>query len=84
MITDSTTTVAPPAPSIGKFIALTGREIEVAKFLATGSTNREIAEILELSVKTIDTHRGHILKKLGCRNNVELARQALRDGVVAL
>jgi DNA-binding NarL/FixJ family response regulator len=45
--------------------ALTAREQQVMEMLARGLTNREIAEHLEISIKTVDTHRGHVLKKLG-------------------
>ncbi len=61
---------------------LTAREREVAFMLARGEINREIAAALDISIKTVDTHRGHILKKLGCRNNVALARLLIRDGLV--
>lgn len=67
-----------------EFPALTSREREVALLLAVGKTNREIAKDLGISIKTIDTHRGHILKKLELRNNVELARMAIREGYVQL
>lgn len=62
---------------------LTPREREVATLLAVGEPNREIARALGCSVKTIDTHRGHVLRKLHCRNNVDLARLAIRRGYVA-
>jgi len=63
---------------------LTAREAEVAGYLAVGATNHEIAETCGISIKTVDTHRAHILDKLGVRNNVELARHALREGWVTL
>lgn len=63
---------------------LTEREMQVAKLLAIGKTNHEIATELGISVKTIDTHRGHLLDKLDLRNNVELARHALRVEWVTL
>jgi len=64
--------------------ALTAREAQVMEMLARGLTNREIAEHLEISIKTVDTHRGHVLKKLGLRNNSELTRFAVKHGYVAL
>ena len=64
--------------------ALTAREQQVMEMLARGMTNREIAEHLEISIKTVDTHRGHVLKKLGLRNNSELTRFAVKHGYVAL
>ena len=64
--------------------ALTAREQQVMEMLARGMTNREIAEHLEISIKTVDTHRGHVLKKLGLRNNSELTRFAVKHGYTAL
>lgn len=64
--------------------ALTAREAQVMEMLARGMTNREIAEHLEISIKTVDTHRGHVLKKLGLRNNSELTRFAVKHGYVGL
>ena len=64
--------------------ALTRRESQVMEMLARGMTNREIAHDLDISVKTIDTHRGHVLKKLALRNNAELARFAVKHGYVTL
>lgn len=63
---------------------LTAREREVAKMLAVGRTNAEIGEALAIAVKTVDTHRGHVLKKLGLRNNAELVHWALRTKMVEL
>jgi two-component system, NarL family, invasion response regulator UvrY len=62
---------------------LTGREVQVMEMLARGMTNSEVAVQLGISTKTIDTHRGHVLKKLGLRNNAELVRFALKHGYVA-
>jgi DNA-binding NarL/FixJ family response regulator len=64
--------------------ALTAREQQVMEMLARGLTNREIAEHLDISIKTVDTHRGHVLKKLGLRNNSELTRFAVKHGYVTL
>jgi DNA-binding NarL/FixJ family response regulator len=64
--------------------ALTNREQQVMEMLARGMTNREIAVHFDISVKTIDTHRGHVLKKLGLRNNSDLTRFAVKHGYVTL
>src|SRR6185369_9793189 len=64
--------------------ALTARELEVMQMLSRGLTNREIAEKLNISIKTVDTHRGHVLKKLGLRNNSELTRFAVKHGYVSI
>ena len=63
---------------------LTARELQVMEMLSRGMTNREIAQHLDISIKTVDTHRGHVLKKLGLRNNSELTRFAVKHGYVAL
>lgn len=63
---------------------LTARELQVMEMLARGMTNREIAHHFDISIKTVDTHRGHVLKKLGVRNNSELTRFAVRHGYVAV
>jgi len=62
--------------------ALTRREFQVMELLARGMTNREIAEQLQIGVKTVDTHRGHLLKKLALRNNSELTRFAVKHGYI--
>ncbi|HPH69321.1 MAG TPA: response regulator transcription factor [Kofleriaceae bacterium] len=62
--------------------ALSQREVQVMEMLAMGHTNREIADSLSISVKTVDTHRGHVLKKLQLRNNSDLTRFAVKHGLV--
>ncbi len=61
---------------------LTARENEVVKLVAENHTNREIAEALAISEKTVERHRSNILKKLGMRDRVELTRYAIRNGLV--
>lgn len=61
---------------------LSNREIQVLKALALGKTNREIADDYSLSVKTVDTYRFRLLKKLNLRNNAELSRFAIRNGLI--
>jgi DNA-binding NarL/FixJ family response regulator len=61
---------------------LTPREQEVLKLIAEAHTNREIGEILHLSEKTVESHRGNLLRKLGMRDRVELVRYAIRRGLV--
>jgi len=61
---------------------LTPRETEVVKLVAESYTNREIAETLVISEKTVDRHRSNILEKLGMRDRVELTRYAIRNGLV--
>jgi len=61
---------------------LTPRETEVIKLVAESYTNRQIAEALVISEKTVDRHRANILEKLGMRDRVELTRYAIRNGLV--
>ena len=62
--------------------ALTPREREVLKLIAEAYTNRQIADALSLSEKTVESHRGNLLRKLGMRDRVELVRYAIRRGLV--
>lgn len=61
---------------------LSDREYQVLRLLAMGNTNREIAESLFVGVKTIDTHRANLLRKLGLRNNSDLTRFAIQAGII--
>ena len=61
---------------------LTPRELEVVKLIAEAFTNRQIAETLKLSEKTVESHRANLLSKLGMRDRVELVRYAIRRGLV--
>ncbi len=61
---------------------LTPREQEVLKLIAEAHTNREIGEVLHLSEKTVESHRGNLLRKLGMRDRVELVRYAIRRGLI--
>ncbi|MBV9916173.1 MAG: response regulator transcription factor [Solirubrobacterales bacterium] len=61
---------------------LTPREQEVIKLVAEGYTNKQIAETLVISEKTVERHRANILEKLGMRDRVELTRYAIRHGLI--
>ena len=61
---------------------LTPREREVLHLIAEGLTTKEIARRLDISTKTAENHRGHVLEKLDLRNTAELVRYALRKGLV--
>ena len=61
---------------------LTSREREVLQMLAEGKTNKEIAVILNLSVYTVDAHRGRIMEKLNLHSINELVRFAVRNGLI--
>ena len=61
---------------------LTPREVEVVKLIAEAYTNRQIAQTLKLSEKTVESHRANVLSKLEMRDRVELVRYAIRRGLV--
>jgi DNA-binding NarL/FixJ family response regulator len=61
---------------------LTGRQRQVLKLLAEGRSNKEIASLLIISAKTVETHRARIMSKLGLRSMSELVRYAIRQGVI--
>jgi DNA-binding NarL/FixJ family response regulator len=61
---------------------LSNREVQVLRALALGRTNREIAETYHISVKTVDTYRQRLLKKLNLRNNADISRFAIQNGLV--
>jgi DNA-binding NarL/FixJ family response regulator len=61
---------------------LTSREREVFHLMAEGMTTKEIARKLDISTKTAENHRGHVLEKLDVRNTAELVRYALRKGLL--
>jgi two-component system invasion response regulator UvrY len=61
---------------------LSMRELQVLRRLALGQTNREIAVAYHISIKTVDTYRFRILKKLGLRNNAEMSRFAIQNNLI--
>src|SRR2546421_6834110 len=61
---------------------LTSREREVLQLLAEGKTNKEIAGVLNLSVYTVDAHRGRIMEKLNLHSINDLVRFAVRNGII--
>jgi DNA-binding NarL/FixJ family response regulator len=62
--------------------ALSGREREIVQLLAEGWSNKEIASALFISVRTVETHRATIMKKLEIRSIVELVRYAVRNNLI--
>ena len=63
---------------------LTKRESEVLELVAQGIGNRDIGERLFISVKTVETHKGHILDKLGLKNTSELIRYAIKNNIISI
>ena len=62
---------------------LTEIEREILQLIAEGKTSREIAELLIVSVSTVDTHRGHIMEKLDLHNPYEVVLYAVRKGLIS-
>jgi len=62
---------------------LTNREIDVLRLIAQGCTNRQMADRLNLSVRTVESHRANLMDKLGLHSRVELVRYATENRVVA-
>ncbi len=62
--------------------AITEREEEILKLVAEGHSSKEIAEILVISVKTVERHRANLLQKLGLKDRLELTRYAIRAGLI--
>ncbi len=73
----------PAAPGTDDpYESLTDREKQVLKLVAEGRSNKEVAEVLGISVKTAMSHREHVMEKLGVHNRTELVRFAIRKGVI--
>jgi DNA-binding NarL/FixJ family response regulator len=62
--------------------SLSMRELQVLRRLGMGHTNREIASAYNISIKTVDTYRARLLKKLDLRNNAELIRFAIQNNLI--
>ncbi len=62
--------------------SLTDRELEVLTLVAEGMTNRQIALKLNISIKTVQTHRANLMDKLNLHDRTELVRYAIRRGLI--
>jgi DNA-binding CsgD family transcriptional regulator len=62
---------------------LTAREREIVQLLAESKSNKEISTLLGISVKTVQTHRATIMRKLGINSIVDLVHYAIRNNLVA-
>jgi DNA-binding NarL/FixJ family response regulator len=62
---------------------LTGRQREILQLIAEGHSRKEIAQRLQLSVKTVENHRAQLVERLGKRSTAELVRWAIQHGIVA-
>jgi len=74
--------IARGAGSRSSLDSLSNRELQVLRRLAMGHTNQEIASAYGISIKTVDTYRLRLLKKLNLRNNAELSRFAIQNRLI--
>lgn len=75
---------AQAAPCADSLEALTEREYEICQLLVEGHSSRDIADMLTISVKTVETHRGNLLRKLNIDNLADLTKYAIRKGITPL
>ena len=68
----------------GAPVPLTTREIEILKLFAEGFINKEISDRLDISIRTVETHKNHIMKKLELKSTVELIKYAIRHKIVEI
>jgi DNA-binding NarL/FixJ family response regulator len=61
---------------------LTRRHREIVQLLAEGKSSKEVAQILNMTIKTAETHRAHIMKRMGFHSVADLVRYALRNGII--
>ncbi len=73
-----------PAPSLAECPELTNREREILQLMSEGKRSSQIAGLLSISVKTVDTHRQQIMHKLGTRSVADLTKYAIREGLTSL
>jgi len=66
-----------------RFDSLSEREREIFQLIAEGRSNKEIADLINLSVSTVETHRAHIMEKLDVHNTAEIVLYAVRKGVIS-
>jgi two-component system response regulator NreC len=63
---------------------LTSREIEILKLYVEGLINKEISDKLDISIRTVETHKNHIMRKLGLKSTVELVKFAIRNNIAEI
>ena len=71
-------------PDTSKEDTLSERELEILKLFAEGSSNNEIAQKLFLSIRTIESHKNHILRKLEMKSTVDLVKFAIRNKIIEI
>jgi DNA-binding NarL/FixJ family response regulator len=69
-------------PPDAPFSRLSPRELQIVQLVAESKSNKEVSNLLHLSVKTVESHRAHIMEKLGIHSVTELVRYAIRNNIV--
>jgi two-component system response regulator NreC len=82
VVKDYVNHTASPSPIV--FSVLTAREREVLQLMSEGKRTSQIAELLHISIKTVETHRQQIMHKLGIKSVAELTKYAIREGLTSL
>ncbi len=82
LLEDSLTQAAPAAPNVAPTARLSDRELEVLRLIALGHSNKEIAEMLFLSVKTVETYKARVMEKLNLSSRAALVRFALTHNLL--
>jgi len=67
-----------------KKIELTSRELEIVKFVSQRLINKQIAEILSISIRTVDAHKNNILQKLELKSSIEIVKYAIKNNIIEL
>lgn len=71
-----------PSDDSANSASLTNREVEILQLISEDYTNKEIAKNLHISIKTVESHRSNIMKKLDLHSPVELTKYAIREGII--
>lgn len=69
-------------PGFKEQLKASSREIEVGRLVALGSPNKTIADILGISIRTVETHRAHLMRKQGLRCAADITRWAIREHLI--
>jgi DNA-binding NarL/FixJ family response regulator len=73
-----------PPPRAKRPEALTSREQELLELIWAGFKNKEVAQRLKISVKTVEAHRANMMKKLRVSNTAQLLKTAIQDGIIEI
>ncbi len=66
------------------FVELTEREIDVVKLICEGLLHKEVAEKLQISIRTVETHKKNVFDKLNINNSIDLVKYAIRNNIIKL